>query len=192
MRKLVLLALSLAATLALAGLAPAQDPDYGYAGGGDYGSGSGSDTGSGSGSGSGTTGGQAGAGSTGKGELLTFRAALTTGQEVPKPKAARGAAGAFTATLAESGRLGKLTWKLTFKSMTGRAVAAHIHKGARGKAGGVMVPLCGPCRSGQSGTVSVRSDVENALQRGLAYVNVHTARNPAGEIRGQIRLVGTS
>jgi len=31
--------------------------------------------------------------------------------------------------------------------------------------------------------------VLTALEAGRAYVNVHTAKNPAGEIRGQIRAV---
>ena len=32
-------------------------------------------------------------------------------------------------------------------------------------------------------------DAADVLERGGAYVNVHTAKNAAGEIRGQIKLL---
>jgi hypothetical protein len=110
-------------------------------------------------------------------------ATLNTGQEVPKPKATRGV-GTFTGTL----RSRKLSWKLTFSKLTGPAAAAHIHLAARGKANPApAVPLCGPCKSGQTGTARITDKVERALENGTAYVNVHTAKNAGGEIRGQIK-----
>jgi len=95
--------------------------------------------------------------------------------------AARGA-GIFTATLNGS----TLTWRLTFSRLSGRALAAHIHLGSQGTAGPVAVPLCGPCLSGVHRPVKVTPKVRSALLAGTAYVNIHTAKNPAGEIRGQI------
>jgi hypothetical protein len=113
-----------------------------------------------------------------------FRATLDRRQEVPSPKGASVlASGRFTATLNGS----KLSWKLTFKRLTGNATAAHIHLAKRGKAGRVIVPLCGPCKSGTSGTAVVTSAEVNSMKKGDTYVNVHTVKNPAGEIRGQIR-----
>ena len=53
-------------------------------------------------------------------------------------------------------------------------------------AGPVIVPLCAPCKSGAQGKATVDSSVLNALESGRAYVNVHTKKNPAGEIRGQL------
>jgi hypothetical protein len=53
----------------------------------------------------------------------------------------------------------------------------------------VAVPLCGPCRNGQRGTANLTAATLAALETGRAYVNVHTAKNAAGEIRGQIRAV---
>ena len=50
----------------------------------------------------------------------------------------------------------------------------------------VAVPLCGPCVSGAHGKVTVSAKVRAALLAGGAYVNVHTARNAAGEVRGQV------
>jgi hypothetical protein len=89
----------------------------------------------------------------------------------------------------KSGTSAVLTWRLTFSKLTGRAVAAHIHTGRRGVAGPVAVALCGPCRTGATGRATVTAATLAALESGRAYVNVHTARNPAGEIRGQIPAV---
>ena len=112
-------------------------------------------------------------------------AKLNVRQEVPKPSAASGAGG-FTATI--SG--GRLTWKLTFSKLTGPATGgAHIHLAPRGKANPKpAIALCGPCRSGQTGTSVVPKAVERAIASGRAYVNVHTKKNPNGEIRGQISV----
>jgi CHRD domain len=115
------------------------------------------------------------------------RTALVARQEVPKPKGnANRARGALTATVTASGSSGRMAWRLTFARLTGRALAAHVHIGARGKAGPVAIPLCGPCRSGVRGTATVPTRVITALETGRAYVNVHTRRNPGGEIRGQL------
>jgi hypothetical protein len=121
--------------------------------------------------------------------LATVRTVLNAGQEVPKPKGARFATGRFTVTAVKSGSSAVLTWRLTFSKLTGRAVAAHIHTGRRGVAGPVAVALCGPCLSGATGRATVNATVRAALEAGRTYVNVHTARNPAGEIRGQIPAV---
>jgi hypothetical protein len=112
----------------------------------------------------------------------TLQAKLDVRQSVPKPKASSGT-GAFTATMKSR----KLTWRLTFSKLTGPAVAAHIHLALRGKANPKpAVSLCGPCRTGQRGTAVVSEAVERKLESRGAYVNVHTKKNPAGEIRGQI------
>jgi len=116
-----------------------------------------------------------------------FSARLNGAQEVPKPKGLKtGAQGTFTGALVRSGAGGTLSWKLTFQGLTGKATASHIHLGARGRAGGVKVSLCGPCRTGSRGSARVDAKTIAALMAGTAYVNVHTARNAAGEIRGQI------
>jgi hypothetical protein len=69
--------------------------------------------------------------------------------------------------------------------------AAHIHKAAAGQNGPVVVPLA--ARPGTnnvmwdvpSGT-TVGQDVYEAWWNGQLYVNVHSAANPGGEIRGQL------
>ena len=119
--------------------------------------------------------------------VATLKTSLRAAQERPKPKGnVRRARGAFTVTITKQGSSAVLVWRLTFSRLTGKAFAAHIHSGARGKAGPVIVPLCTPCRTGARGRVTVDASVLSALQSGRTYVNVHTTKNPAGEIRGQL------
>jgi len=66
------------------------------------------------------------------------------------------------------------------------ATAAHIHAGAVGVNGPVIVPLAGgpTTWSGTSAPLSA-ADVA-ALRAGDTYINVHTAAFPGGEVRGQV------
>src|SRR4051812_29101760 len=100
-------------------------------------------------------------------------------QQAVKVPAARGA---FHATL--SGKT--LTWKLTFSHLSGPALQAHIHVGAMGKSGNVVVALCAPCKNGMTGKSKVTAALIKQFGKHLLYVNVHTAKNPSGEIRGQL------
>ena len=112
-----------------------------------------------------------------------WTAALTSGQEVPKQVVRNTAAhGLFKGTL--SG--GKLKWRLTFAKLTGPATAAHIHLARKGKSGNVLISLCVPCKSPATGTATISTAVLNDFKKHLLYVNVHTAKNPNGEIRGQL------
>jgi hypothetical protein len=116
---------------------------------------------------------------------MNFTAVLNAGQEVPHPAGAMsGASGKFTASVAGT----KITWKLTFAHLTGAASAAHIHAGKKGVPGAVLVPLCGPCKTGASGTATLTSAEIKSMKAGATYVNVHTAKNPNGEIRGQVKM----
>ena len=114
----------------------------------------------------------------------TWTAALTAGQEVPKQVVKdANAHGLFKGTL--SGH--DLKWKLTFSGLTGPATAAHIHMAAKGVAGNVVVVLCAStCKSGVTGSAMLTPAVLTAFKKHLLYVNVHTAKNPNGEIRGQL------
>ena len=115
-----------------------------------------------------------------------WTAALSSGQEVPKQVVKdTNAHGLFKATLTGT----TLKWKLTYAKLTGPATAAHIHMAAKGKSGNVVVPLCGAtpaCKSGLTGTATLTQADLTAFKKHLLYVNVHTAKNPAGEIRGQL------
>jgi hypothetical protein len=118
-------------------------------------------------------------------KTMKFSAALNVGQEKPHPSGTKaGAAGHFTATVTGT----TIKWTLTFSHLSGAANAAHIHLGKRGVPGGVAVALCGPCTSPASGTGTVTTAQLASMKSGGTYVNVHTAKNPGGEIRGQITM----
>ena len=127
-----------------------------------------------------------------KPKTFKLTATLTPGAEVPAVDQP-GARGAFSGTY-NSGT-GVLTWKITFSGLSGAATAAHIHAGKRGVSGPVRVPLCGPCTSGQHGSMIIGgAGGAGSLAKGLkpSYVNVHTEANPAGEIRGQMKVTAAT
>ena len=110
-----------------------------------------------------------------------YTATLDAAQEVP-PKTSSGSG---TATMTLDGD--KLTYDVTYKDLTGPATAAHIHGPAdAGANAAVMVPFSNPANP-IKGTVNLTPEQVTALKAGKEYVNVHTAQNPGGEIRGQIK-----
>jgi hypothetical protein len=64
---------------------------------------------------------------------------------------------------------------------------AHIHQGAKGQNGPVIIPLT---KNGDTYTVPAGAKLNDAqmkaFKEGNLYVNVHTARNKGGEVRGQL------
>ncbi len=71
---------------------------------------------------------------------------------------------------------------------------AHIHMGAAGANGPVIVPLT---KSGDNTWVvppdaKLKDDQYQAFKAGGLYVNVHSAANKGGEIRDQLRPSGSS
>ena len=84
-----------------------------------------------------------------------------------------------------------LTWKLTYSGLTGPATAAHFHGPAEvGKNAAVAVPITNAGSSPVEGS-AILTDAQVAdMMAGRCYVNVHTAANPGGEIRGQVTKAG--
>jgi CHRD domain len=125
-----------------------------------------------------------------QGDTYKTSARLNAGSEVPKPSGVpAGATGSFAGTAVElANDKARITWKLTFSHLSGKAIAAHIHLGKKGKAGPVALALCGPCRSGQKGSGMLTHAQLAKLEAGAGYVNIHTAKNAGGEIRGQIAV----
>ena len=74
-------------------------------------------------------------------------------------------------------------------STTGlNAIAAHIHQGARGQNGPILIGLVKGGESVWSVPAGARlTDAQyDAFKAGHLYVNVHTAAHKGGEIRGQL------
>jgi CHRD domain len=87
---------------------------------------------------------------------------------------------------------GQVCYQLAVENLA-PAAAAHIHRGATGVAGPVVVPLTTPGADGRSSgcAPATRAVVAAILARPASYyVNVHTAEFPAGAVRGQLQ--GTS
>lgn len=122
----------------------------------------------------------------------TYKISATLGPkaEVPAPKATAGAKGTFSGTYKENAKGAVLTFTLTFSGLSGAATAAHIHMAKPGVAGNVIVPLCAPCKSPMTGKTTISKSTITALEAGTTYVNVHTVKNAAGEIRGQVKVTG--
>jgi hypothetical protein len=116
----------------------------------------------------------------------SFRAVLRANQEVTYPNGSRTASiGHFTGRL--SGKT--LRWTLTYSHLSGRPTVARLNKGVRGTNGAPFKSLCRTCTTTTRGTLTLTASQLSAMLSGRTYVNVHTAMNTRGEIRGQISRV---
>jgi hypothetical protein len=81
----------------------------------------------------------------------------------------------------------KLSWKVTYSGLSGPATAAHFHGPAEtGKNAGVAVAIPNATSSPAEGSATLTDAQAADLMAGKYYVNLHTAANPGGEIRGQV------
>jgi CHRD domain-containing protein len=127
-----------------------------------------------------------------------FLATLTGANERPNPVTTTGTGNA-TLTLFDDD---SITWRVQVASIDSVTVS-HIHFGDANTAGGIMFgfPPTTPVTSFTTlttlheGTITRAStfsgiynfdSVMTRMNAGTAYVNVHTRKNPGGEIRGQI------
>ena len=121
---------------------------------------------------------------TGGGQALTTN--LSGASEVPGPGDPDGAG---TATIRLRLGEGRLCFQLSATNITLPAAAAHVHQGATGVAGSIVVTLKPPAANGTaSGCVAVPRTLVAQILGGSSgyYVNVHTSDFPNGAIRGQL------
>ena len=115
-------------------------------------------------------------------DMEKFTATLDGGQQSP-PVTTKGKG---TATLTFDTAKKKLSWNVKYSGLSGPATAGHIHgPAAMGENAGPVIPfkkLKSPIKGSETLTDAQAAD----LEAGKYYVNVHTAANKDGEIRGQI------
>jgi hypothetical protein len=79
------------------------------------------------------------------------------------------------------------TWRITYSGLSGPPTAAHFHgPAAPGANAGVAVPIPNPATSPVQGSATLTDAQAADLLAGRYYINIHTAANPGGEIRGQV------
>ncbi len=133
----------------------------------------------------------------------TFQARLDPRSEVPPANLDAAASPSGMANFTVSGTT--VAYKLSASGLSSAPLMAHIHLGAPGAAGPVIVPLniaagasagtaagegtfdaSGVKGKKADGSAMTLDDVLSAMRSGGTYVNLHTANNKPGEVRGQI------
>jgi hypothetical protein len=114
-------------------------------------------------------------------DQIDFKADLSGASEVPPVTSA----GKGTATASLDTATKTLNWTVTYSGLT--PTAGHIHgPAAPGANAGVLVPLTGGLVSPIKGSATLTDAQISDLEAGRTYVNLHTADNKGGEIRGQL------
>jgi hypothetical protein len=108
----------------------------------------------------------------------------------------------------------EIGYRLSYSDLEGAVSQAHIHLGGTAQSGGISVFLCSNLGNGPAGTQACPAapatvtgvlrpadvigptgqgiaagefaELVAAIRAGATYVNVHTAKYPAGEIRAQL------
>jgi hypothetical protein len=120
-------------------------------------------------------------------DQVAYHADLTAAQETP-PADSTGT-GSLDAMYDTSTKT--LTWTITYDGLTGDVTAAHFHgPAAMGAKADPVVPLEAPFASPIKGSATLTDAQATDLSSGMWYFNLHTAKYPDGEIRGQV--VGSS
>ena len=117
----------------------------------------------------------------------TTQVRLTGNEEVPPVQTSGSGTGSVTVNEDR-------TVTATIRTQGVPGVAAHIHEGAAGQNGPVIVPMKKTGENDWStdpGAKLTESQYES-YKAGRLYLNVHTPQNKGGEIRGQIRPAGGS
>jgi len=133
-------------------------------------------------------------------QTITFTAKLNGGQEIPV--VVTGSVGTATVTWNTATKTG--TYRVDVYNMPVGTTASHIHAGAVGAGGPVIVNFtvpaggisndyalqgtfaCSDVTARAAQGINSCEDFEQALLLNNTYANVHSTTNPGGEIRGQL------
>lgn len=117
---------------------------------------------------------------------MSFSVPLSGAEQVPPVQTA----GKGTAELTYDPATRVVNWSVSFSDLSGPATMAHFHgPAAAGKNGPVTIWLSTKGAAAASpikGSATLTPDQAKQFLAGEWYVNIHTANNPAGEIRGQV------
>lgn len=113
-------------------------------------------------------------------EMVNFTTELAGATEVPpSDSTAKGTADVVVDTDAK-----KVTWTVKVEGLTGDATAAHIHGPA--SATEKAPPVIDMSANIMQGSADITEAQWAELKAGKYYVNIHTAKFPDGEVRGQL------
>jgi hypothetical protein len=123
----------------------------------------------------------------------TFVSFLNGAQEVPPRATPAFGNGTVILNAAKT----QISVTLSFQGLTAPLTVAHIHQGAVGVNGPVVIDIASAFTLTNGGTAGTMTNVifaitapqVTALEAGLLYFNIHTSTFPGGEIRGQINVV---
>lgn len=113
-------------------------------------------------------------------EMINFTTELTGASAVPpSDTSAKGTADVVVDTDKK-----KVTWTVKVDGLTGDATAAHIHGPASATEN--APPVIDMSANIMQGSADITEAQWAELKAGKYYVNVHTAKFPDGEVRGQL------
>ena len=118
-------------------------------------------------------------------DVVHYTTRLTSKAEAPPTRS--GAVGELQADYDPGTRL--LVYKLTYQGLSGPATGASFQGPAKAGESGPAVISATDATNPVSGNATLTPAQAADLQKGLWYVNITTAANPGGEIRGQLKRV---
>ena len=137
--------------------------------------------------------------------VTSWDAVLLGANEVPAVTSAGAATGTFSLTSGGD----SLNYSITIgTALTGTVTQAHIHTGALGANGNIAIWLCNVSGTGApagtpacgtngaagaftSGKAPISAAQLNSMRTYATYANIHSSTAVGGEIRGQVRNIGT-
>ncbi len=119
----------------------------------------------------------------GMAQTVAYKADLTGAAESP----ATDSKGQGTAMVDFDSANKTLSWTITFTDLSGPVTAAHFHgPAAAGENAPPVIPIEGALVSPIKGSATLTDGQVSDLEAGKLYFNLHTAKYPDGEVRGQV------
>ena len=120
----------------------------------------------------------------GKVPSRTYRLKLKGSAEVPKGAAK----GTGSAVITLHGKTSQVCWRFTHLKGFTSATFAHIHKGAAGTSGNIVVPLSTGPKLKHKGCVTSSGTLIKTIAKSPKgyYVNIHSKKYPGGAVRSQL------